>query len=645
MNIVDTEAHFENLLKLIDLEREAEKEENKRELEKYPLHVRESLGKTVTRLAIVDEDVGTGGLPLLILSKQTVTGQNLIMDGLSPFHAMNQGDNVLVSYAPESGLKPIDGTLYDVSEFQVTVALSGPAPDPLPKGSVQLDMLGSDATYKRMRQAIGQVQRTGKPELVKLRDISMNIVAPESSRVGDFELYNPNLNEFQIEAVKKSVAADDVALIHGPPGTGKTTALVEIIMQAVRERKRVLASAPSNIAVDNMVEKLLRYDLRMVRVGHPARVLEALHHVTLAAQQEEHEGQREIKMMDDERHRLITQLRRKQDRGHGITSAERNEMRGYIEQLWKAARDQEFAIRREIIRNAQVVLTTHGSVGGQLAKERFDLVVMDEASQATEPLSWIPLTLGKKAIFAGDSNQLPPTIYSEEAAKKGLSTTLFDRLKAVLPETHQSLLRIQYRMHETIMGFSSNHFYDGKLIAAPSVKEHTMDEVKGVKSTPLTSRPFHFIDTTGTGYEEEWNELLESRENQGEAGLVARVVKELLESGIEPNQIAVLSPYVAQVKKLKVELNNRAIEIGSIDSFQGREKEVVVMSLVRSNEKGEVGFLSDTRRMNVGMTRARRLLIIIGDSSTIGRHPFYTKFLDYVEQKGQHDTAWDWIQK
>ncbi len=640
---INIEDHFSRLLKLLELEREAEKEENKRGLERHTLAVRETLGKTVTRLSIIDEDIGTGGIPLLILSKATVTGQNIVREGLSPFHSMNQGDNVLLTFPMGTGLDPIDGTLYDVSEFQVTVALGKPAPDPLPRGLCQLDLLGSDATYKRMRQALGQIHRTGKEELVHLRDVSLGLRKPDKNSVPPLELHNPGLNKFQVEAVHRTLEAEEVAIIHGPPGTGKTTVLVEIILQLVKDRKRVLASAPSNISVDNIVEKLLPYGLRIVRVGHPARVMEELHHVTLAAQQEEHAGQREIKMMDDERHRMINQMRRKQDRGSGASYTERIEMKSYIEQLWKTARDQEFAIRREIIRNAQVVLTTHGSVGGILAKERFDVVVMDEASQATEPLSWVPLTLGKKAIFAGDSNQLPPTLYSKEAAEQGLSITLFDRLKENLPETHQSLLRVQYRMHEAIMGFSSRHFYENKLIADESVRHHTLKDLKGVHESDLFEPALRYIDTVGTGYEEEWNELLESRENDGEAQLVLKVLKKIQDAGVQGRHIGILSPYVAQVKKLKLLMIDHDIEIGSIDSFQGREKECIILSLVRSNEKGEVGFLSDTRRMNVGMTRAKRLLIVIGDSATIGRHPFYAKFLEYVEEAGQHESAWDWI--
>jgi ATP-dependent RNA/DNA helicase IGHMBP2 len=643
------DTHFEALLELIELEREAEKEENKRELERYPLQVRETLGKTVTRLEIVDEDVGVGGIPLLMLARSasstaarrvSATSPGPQLGGLSPFHAMNQGDNVLLTYPPGSDSPPVEGTLYDVADLQVTVALDRPAPDPLPAGLCQLDMLGSDATYKRMRQAIGVVRRSEKPDLSRLRDIFLGDRKPSYATAPALQLHNTRLNEFQVEAVRRCIGADDVALVHGPPGTGKTTVLVEVIIQSVKAGQRVLASAPSNIAVDNMVEKLLPYDLRIVRMGHPARIMEPLRHVTLSAQEEEHPSRDEIRRLNDERHRLLTQLRRKQDRGRGLDSEDRREMLRMINELTKIARDNEFGVRREIIQNAQVVLTTHGGTSSMLNRQKFDLVVMDEASQATEPLSWIPITLGKKVVFAGDANQLPPTIYSKEAAERGLKVTLFDRMKKSLPAELQSLLRIQYRMHEDIMRFSSEKFYGGALIADESVKRHTADELPDVEATDLTRSPVTYIDTAGTGYTETWNELLESRENDGEAGLALRVYERLRACGLAPQDIAIITPYVAQVKKLRSMAPEKGVEIGS---FQGREKEVVILSLVRSNDTGEVGFLDDTRRMNVGMTRARRLLVVIGDSATIVRHPFYKDFLGYVETLGAHKSAWEWM--
>jgi predicted DNA helicase len=417
-----------------------------------------------------------------------------------------------------------------------------------------------------------------------------------------------------------------------------------VILQTVKRGGRVLASAPSNIAVDNMVEKLLPANLRIVRMGHPARTLESLRHVTLSAQEEAQPIKEEIQRMQDERQRLLKQLRRKENRGMGLDYNERREILTQVDALAKQAKDYEYSVRRQIIKDAQVVLCTHGGTGGMLARQKFDLVVMDEASQATEPLSWVPITLAKKAIFAGDSLQLPPTIYSKKAASDGLSTTLFDRLKKNLPEELQSLLRIQYRMHEKIMKFSSDKFYEGTLLADKSVKSHLMKDMPGVEETDLTKVPVVFIDTAGTSYAESWNELLESRENDGEAALVMRVYEEIRKCGVAPDDIAMITPYVAQVKKLRLMAPEKGIEIGSIDSFQGREKEVVILDLVRSNDTGEVGFLSDTRRMNVGMTRARRLLIVIGDSATISRHPFYSDFLEYIEKLEAHHSAWEWIE-
>jgi len=643
------ESHIENLLELIELEREAEKEENKRGLEKFPLHVREALGKTVTRLHIQAEDVGVGGIALLVLvkgqAKAAKENKSSSRDTfeLSPFHAMNQGDNVLLTFPAGTEPPHVDGTLYDVGEFEVTVALNSPMPEVLPNGFCQLDLLGSDATYKRMRQALNLVRRSERTELVRLRDIFLDVQKPDIGTPHGFSPMNPRLNDFQLEAARIGLAAPEVSIIHGPPGTGKTTVLVEIIVQSAKAGARVMATAPSNIAVDNMVEKLLPYGLRIVRLGHPARVMEALHHVTLSALQQENPASDEIMLMDEERLRIQTRLKRRQDRGNFISGEERDELHRTMDALWKKARDMEFALRREIVENAQVVLATHGGINHkQVGKKKYDLVVLDEASQATEPLSWVPISLAKKVIFAGDSCQLPPTIYSEEAGKRGLSTTLFDRLQKSLPPQLQTLLRVQYRMHETIMGYSSRHFYGNKLIADETVRLHTANELPNVQTTSLTQVPLVFVDTAGAGYEEIWNELLESRENVGEAELVLRILSEIRMAGVSAGNIALLTPYVAQVKRLQMMTKDKDIEIGSIDSFQGREKEVVILSLVRSNRDGQVGFLSDTRRMNVGMTRARRLLIVIGDSATIAHHPFYRQFIDYVDEKNAHQSVWEW---
>ena len=629
--------HFEKLQALIDLERQAEKKENIRELRKFPVSQREALGKTVSGLIVDGLETGLGGMPLLTMSRAP-KGEEL-----APFHAMGNGDNVLVTFPGGSTPASVEGTMYRVDEYRATVALNGPAPEPWPRGACQIDLLGSDATYQRMKKALVTVLDAKKNRIAELRELFIGEAKPgrKPKIKKNLEWFNEGLNEFQKDAVAVCLAAEDVALVHGPPGTGKTTVLVEVIRQHAARGMRVLASAPSNIAVDNMLEKLHESGLRVVRLGHPARTLEFLRHNNLAALVEEDPAYHEVQELDAWRERLI---KKKSRFGRGIGQlgyGERQDREREVQKLWRQARDIEFEISRRILASAQVVLATHGGLSRKMIKGQFDLVVLDEASQATEPLSWIPLTMGQKAVFAGDSLQLPPTIYSKEAAEGGLSTTLFDRLKDILPAHLQTLLRVQYRMHETIMGFSSKQFYEDKLIAHESVAEHTAAELPGVTADDLTSVPLVFIDTAGAGFDEAWNDLLESRENKGEAELAARLLNQLLAGGIQPSQVALLTPYVAQARLLKQLVRIPGVEIGSVDGFQGREKEVTIVSLVRSNEDAEVGFLGDTRRMNVAMTRARRLLIVIGDSATLGQNPFYSKFIEYADAHYAHRSAYE----
>ena len=629
--------HFDLLAELLEIERKAEVEENRRRLDNLPLSVRESLGKTVTRLTIDGMDEGMGGYPRVHLSRAPKG------ELLSPFHGMNQGDNVRLTFP--DGTKPafVDGTLDNVDGFRVAVAVDRQLPESLPTGRCVIDLLGSDATHKRMMKALHQAARSKQEEHARLRAVFHGQAVPMAKGADDIGFFNKGLNEWQRDAVVGALAAEDTFLVHGPPGTGKTTVLVEIIRQAAAQGKRILATAPSNVAVDNMLEKLLDPEggekLRVVRLGHPARMLESLRHGSLRVQTSEDPQYAQIQEMNLWRERLRKKMS-KQGRG-SLQGGDYHSAKREAQQLWKDAKKLELQISRRLAMSAQIVLSTHGGISNQFAKGMFDLVVLDEASQAPEPLSWVALLKGAKAVFAGDSCQLPPTLHSNEAAKRGLALTLFERLQKILPEGMQTMLRVQYRMHEAIMGFSSKTFYDNKLIADDSVKGHLAHELEGVEAGDLTSKPLIFIDTAGTGWEENLNEMLQSRENQGEMELTLKIANALMHAGIDPHDLAILTPYMAQVKRLKAEINVTGLEIGTVDGFQGREKEATVLSLVRSNEKGEVGFLSDTRRMNVAVTRARRLSIVIGDSITISNHPFYRDFLDFVAEHGEHRSAYE----
>jgi predicted DNA helicase len=278
---------------------------------------------------------------------------------------------------------------------------------------------------------------------------------------------------------------------------------------------------------------------------------------------------------------------------------------------------------------------------GQVLGDRgFDLAVIDEAAQSVEPACWIPLLRAERIVLAGDHCQLPPTIVSKEAAREGLAVSLMERLLAERGSGLSRRLKVQYRMNEAIMSFSSEEFYESSLEAHSSVGGHLLRDLPGVVETPLTSSPLLLIDTAGAGYDEELEPEGESRRNPSEAEMVVQQVEALVEAGLAARDIAVIAPYAAQVRLLRERLALDGLEIDTVDGFQGREKEAVVLTLVRSNENGEIGFLADTRRMNVALTRARRKLIIIGDSATISRHPFYHRLVEYFELHDSYTTVW-----
>lgn len=294
------------------------------------------------------------------------------------------------------------------------------------------------------------------------------------------------------------------------------------------------------------------------------------------------------------------------------------------------------------MKEAEVFVGTLASIGDRSLEDRlFDILVIDEATQATEPMTWIPMTHAKKVVMAGDHFQLPPTVRSKEAEEKGLGITLFERFYDLLGEGSKQLLERQYRMNETIMGFSSREFYKNLLVADESVKSQSLSGLPGVRGCAETKEPLLFIDTAGKGFEEKLEEGSESRYNVEEAELLLSQLNKMLELGVPPAQIAVISPYSAQVRFLASQTPHPDIEIDSVDGFQGREKEFVIVSLVRSNMEGELGFLADTRRMNVAMTRARRKLIVIGDSATLSSIKFYADFMKYAEEVGGYKSAWE----
>ena len=531
-----------------------------------------------------------------------------------------------------------------------------------------LDAEAPEITFDRGDAAIAAfAEARATTDLAYLRGVLGGERAPTVRPVPTWTPRDADLDEVQRRAVGLTLAAADVALIHGPPGTGKTRTLVEAIVQRVNDGQRVLATAPSNTAVDNLGERLAAIGVPVVRIGHPARVAPALVALTLDAQVE----------ADD----ASTLAREWRDRARAL----RKSARGNRE-IWAEARalDRDAAgeiARAEaaIVARARVVLATCAGADSYVVREhRFDAVVVDEATQAPDPLTLCALRRGKVAILAGDPCQLGPTVIDPRAARDGLGSTFFERLLPAHPHAGVMLVQ-QHRMHRAIMEFPSRSMYDGRLVAAPAVAEHTLAGL-GVADDPLRPSPVWLVDTAGKDWTEIRGFVREVRPasgtitgqfavgstapglpafalrdgklspgedpstmNPGHARRVAAEVRRLLSRGLPIRHVAVIAAYHAQVRRLRELLaaeRAAGLEIGTVDGFQGREKEAVIVDTVRSNEGGEIGFLGDTRRMNVALSRARRFLVVVADSATLGGHPYYSSLVSYTDEIGAHGSAW-----
>jgi DNA polymerase alpha-associated DNA helicase A len=469
-----------------------------------------------------------------------------------------------------------------------------------------------------IRVLFGQSSPTPVPE---------NLSGPETG-LEKVEWIDPMLNDSQKEAVKFALLSREIALIHGPPGTGKTHTLIELILQMLKLNLQLLVCGPSNISVDNIVERLAPYKVPIIRLGHPARLLPSVlsHSLdVLTRTSDAAEIVQDVRKEMDSKQASIRKTR---------NGRERRAIYGDLKELRKEYRERERNCVDNLVRGSKVVLATlHGAGDFHLKNQQFDVVIIDEASQALEAQCWVPLLSAKKVVLAGDHLQLPPTIKSlnskattaskkDDSAKVAtkdknekeitLETTLFDRLLALHGPSIKKMLTTQYRMHEKIMAFPSAELYESKLIAANAVKTRLLADLPyKVDDTDDTREPLVFWDTQGGSFPEKSDEdddpsnkkgkkmLGESKSNEGEAAIVKLHVSNLVEAGVKPEDIAVVTPYNAQVALLSRLLKEEfvGIELGSVDGFQGREKEAVIVSLVRSGGDG-VGFLGEKRRLN-----------------------------------------------
>lgn len=639
------EKHFLTLMRLLRAEEREEESRFKTEmLEKNP-DEREKRGKALFRLELLETHYNPSGQRLLTFA--FADGRPL------PRYSLTSGDIVTLAGFETPAVDRPTGAVYEKDRWKITVAFSGRIPAWVGREkNYQLNQAANRTTYERMYEAIHAVRTADHSRAAYLRDISLALKKPrldDPVALAQINFSDFTLNDDQKKAVAMALGMEDILLIHGPPGTGKTRVLVEIIYQAFHKGETVLVSAPSNAACDHLVECLVEKKIPVTRLGQPARISERVREHTLSYQLAKHPY---AKMIDENEARLeqfARQKERRQDRRE-MSWEEKRGMREEMNKLRDDNRDLRAQIFKQVWNASDVIVATHAVCGDSLIKAKaFDWVILDEATQGIEPATWIPLLHAGKVVMAGDHRQLPPTVCAFRKDDKGLSFTLFERLHEILDKNSKVRLERQYRMHEHIMNFSSQEFYDSALCADPATAAHTLKDFSHLNVGGLDLAPFVFLDTAGLGYEEKIEEGTVSRFNPQEAKLVVKELERFLKAGISPSAIGIISPYNAQVKLLnsmifgeKDEPGSLAgLEIDSVDAFQGREKEVVIVSLVRSNNEGELGFLTDTRRMNVAMTRARRKLIVIGDSATLSNLTFYSDLLKYAESINGYRSAWE----
>ncbi len=624
--------HLRRLIDLLELEREAEAARAIEMARRLSPQEAESAGHALVDLAIADEEAGLGGRYLVTLTKR---GRVRL-----PWTRLSVGSPVVLTAQADRRVAA-RGVVYERNDAAIVVAVAQLPDEAEDIEFWRLDLSNDEISSQRQRAALERAIRAKGDRLAELRDILLGDKEASFDQVAGDAALDSGLNTAQLATVDFALAARDVALVHGPPGTGKTTTIVEVIRRAVRRGQKVLACGPSNMAVDNLLERLLAHGERAVRLGHPARVMPELRAHTLDLLVEKHGDVRVARKLVKDALALFRRAART-TRAKPEPGA-RREMRTEAKLLLSDARRLESQAVDQILDNADVLcVTTTGLDDSLLADRRFDLVVIDEACQTAEPGCWIAINRADRVVLAGDHRQLPPTVLSNEAQRAGYGVSLFERLAELNTAKLLRRLDTQYRMHAAIMDFSSLEFYDAELAAHESVAGHRLRDLPDVPSNSLTEIPLEFIDTAGAGYDEELEPDGDSRRNPREANLVAARVRALVEAGVPPRDIGVITPYAAQVRLLREKLATiEDLEIDTVDGFQGREKEAIVISLVRSNDSGEIGFLSDLRRMNVAMTRARRKLIVIGDSATLSTDPFYARLIEYLEGQGAYRTVWE----
>ncbi len=644
--------YIEEYRALLDVERRAEMDAQIREIGSISGRERELYGRAVLGLRGRGAGMKFDLFVIRFSRDETIETQ------------IGSGDIVLISRG-EPLKSDLTATVMAVAKNYIEVAFSQKPPPWVKGDGIRIDLYVNDVTFKRMESNLERMRHIEAPFSTQ-RDIVLGLKRPSRPDFAETESSNSGLNGDQMEAVRLAAGRNGIVLVHGPPGTGKTTTVTEVIAEAVRRGERVLAAADSNVAVDNMLRKLAAKEgLDLVRIGHPARVGEGLERYTLFSRMEADPQSLKIRELAErireriearDRHSKPTPSRLRgmsKDRVktlaaggrsfRGVDAATVRSMAAWIAEdeklqtLFEKVRSLEELMVRKIVSEADVVLSTNAMVGSEaLDGAFFDIAVIDEASQQMEPSTLLPLMRAPKAVLAGDHKQLPPTVVS---GLDILKRSLFERSMSMdgLPS---KMLGVQYRMNETIMEFPNTLMYEGLLKADRSCADRTL-ELKGVPDLPFyrklldPKKPVVFADTSEIDADESLQPRSTSFENGAEAELVVQTVESLTECGVPADEIGVITPYLSQVKLIRRMLEKRGVEceVKSVDGFQGREKEVVVISFVRSNLAKEIGFVKDRRRLNVAMTRAKSKLVLIGDSSTLGANEPFDRLFEWLKKQ------------
>jgi ATP-dependent RNA/DNA helicase IGHMBP2 len=636
--------HLKLLKELLLIEREEDFFQYKEQFLKASIERRKANGVTWYPIQILSNELGYGDLVNLEIERTNLLDTpHQFSTGKNVTHFSNQSNNEVFE---------LNGTIKQSGKNKMKIIMhTDDLPDWCYEGKLGINIQFDDNSYIEMQKALDIVINARNCKTAELREIIEGTSHPTFEKEDDSILI-PQLNLSQNRAIRHALAAKDIAVIHGPPGTGKTTTLVHAIRLAVQTEKQVLVCAPTNTAVDLLSEKLLEQGVTVLRVGHPARISEELLNSSVDGQLQNHQYYKDIKNLRrnaEEYFRMAGKYKRvfgKED------AAQRAAYYSEAKNCIKEARLLEEHVVQSLFENAQVICCTPvTSTHRALQKKTFHTLFFDEASQALEPMVWIPLLKCSRVIFSGDHFQLPPVVKSMTAKKEGLDVTMLDRCMKL--KNVSSLLTRQYRMHNAIMSFSNSYFYENKLEADVSVIDAVIDPTSEADSLSL---PIELIDTAGCSFDEVQNPETLSLMNRGEADIVFKHLRNLAEqyAYTHPSyklSVGIISPYKEQIELLKEKEREfdhsvfplSSISVKTIDGFQGEERDVIYISLVRSNTNNEIGFLNDIRRMNVALTRAKKKLVVIMDTATIGNHPFYKAFVEYCEQHHFYKSAWEFM--